>query len=223
MSFNYGGKIVTDGLVLHLNAANPKSYVSGSTTWNDLSRGGNNGALVNGPTFNSANGGSIVFDGVDDYISTSSLYANKVEFTINIWVKLNATTIGRVLCVDDGAGYFGLGFYDTTGKIYWVAYDISSKIAISTNTIETNTIYNFTGTWKGNDYVKLYINGNLDSQSSSTLASTGISNNSTLIKLFKNSTIYASGNIYNVSMYNRALSAQEILQNFNATKGRFNL
>jgi hypothetical protein len=66
MSFNYSPKIVTDGLVLYLDAANTKSYVSGSTVWNDLSRSGYNGTLTNGPTFNISNGGSISFDGVDD-------------------------------------------------------------------------------------------------------------------------------------------------------------
>ncbi len=68
MAFNYSPRVVTDGLVLYLDAANQYSYVSGSTSWNDISRGGNNGILTNGPTYNSANGGSIVFDGTNDLI-----------------------------------------------------------------------------------------------------------------------------------------------------------
>jgi hypothetical protein len=64
-----GPNIVTDGLVLYLDAANQKSYPGTGTTWNDLSGNGNNGTLVNGPTFNSDNNGSIVFDGVDDYVN----------------------------------------------------------------------------------------------------------------------------------------------------------
>ena len=91
MAFNYSPKIVTDGLVLYLDAANPNSYVSGSTSWRDISRGGNNGTLVNGPTFNSANGGSIVFDGVDDNISFSGNTFNYSPGTsggisLEIWV-----------------------------------------------------------------------------------------------------------------------------------------
>jgi hypothetical protein len=66
MAFNYSPKIVTDGLVLYLDAANSKSYVSGSTTWSDLSRGGNNGTLTNGPTYSSAKGGIIILDGSND-------------------------------------------------------------------------------------------------------------------------------------------------------------
>jgi hypothetical protein len=80
--------IVTDGLVLYLDAANTKSYVSGSTTWNDMSGFSNNGTLVNGPTFNSANGGSIVFDGVNDYVDCNSTIVNlNSSFTFASWVK----------------------------------------------------------------------------------------------------------------------------------------
>jgi hypothetical protein len=66
MAFSYSPKIVTDGLVLYLDAGNPYSYVSGSTNWNDLSRSMLSGSLVNGPTYNTGSLGSIVFDGVDD-------------------------------------------------------------------------------------------------------------------------------------------------------------
>ena len=69
MAFSFSPRIVTDGLVLYLDAANQRSYPGSGTTWSDISRGGNNGTLVNGPTFDPGNGGSIVFDGVDDYVS----------------------------------------------------------------------------------------------------------------------------------------------------------
>jgi hypothetical protein len=79
MAFNYSPKIVTDGLVLCLDAANNRSYPGSGTAWTDLSRGGNNGALTNGPTFNSANGGSIVFDGTNDYVEIPTRNTN-LEF-----------------------------------------------------------------------------------------------------------------------------------------------
>ena len=100
MSFSYSPKVVTDGLVLYLDAANPKSYVSGSTAWNDVSRGGNNGTLTNGPTFNSANGGSIVFDGVNDYVALgniSSLILANNQFTISYWLRMTGTARGDFL------------------------------------------------------------------------------------------------------------------------------
>jgi len=67
MAFANGSRIVTDGLVLALDASDRNSFVSGSTIWNDLSGNGNNGTLVNGPTFDSGSGGSIVFNRSTQY------------------------------------------------------------------------------------------------------------------------------------------------------------
>ena len=79
MSFNNGPTIVTNGLVLALDAGDRNSYVSGSTTWFDLT-GVNNGTLVNGPTFNTGSGGSIVFDGSNDYCGFNSFdFGNEFE------------------------------------------------------------------------------------------------------------------------------------------------
>jgi hypothetical protein len=218
-----GPNIVKDGLIFYLDPGSPNSYFDKtSTVIKDISGRTNNGTLINGPTYSSANGGSILFDGIDDYVLTS-LKANRVEFTIDIWAKLVTTTNGVNLCVDDGAGYFGLGFYNATQKIQMACYDTSAKSAISTNVINPNVIYNFTGTWKGGDYVNLYINGVFDSQSSTTLAPTGIGSNANAIKLCKNGSFYVSGNIYDILLYNRALTAQEIQQNHNSTKSRFGL
>ena len=95
MAFNYSPKTVTDGLVLYMDAANSKSYVSGSTTWNDISRSGNNGTLINGPTFNSSNGGSIVFDGTNDTTNLGNiLNIGLNSWTISCWFKINSYTSG---------------------------------------------------------------------------------------------------------------------------------
>ena len=214
--------IVTTNLVLNLDAGNASSYPGTGVNWFDISGNSNNGTLTNGPTFNSANGGSIVFDGTDDYVSTS-LLATKLEFTIFMWVKLNQTLNNDVLCVDDGSGYLFLGFADSTNKIYMGAFDSSSKIAKSTNVINTNQIYNFVGTYKANETVKLYINGFLDSQSATTLAATGIGANVSPLKFFKNASSYSNGNIYQTLLYSRAITDTEVLQNFNATKSKFGL
>jgi hypothetical protein len=95
MAGSVAPNMVTDGLVLYLDAANTKSYISGSTIWNDISTGGNNGSLTNGPTFNNGNGGSIVFDGTNDYVNLGSTLNfsnyNSSGFTISFWVKINST------------------------------------------------------------------------------------------------------------------------------------
>ena len=91
MAFGNGPRIITNGLVLALDAADRNSYVSGSTTWTDLSGNGRNATLTNGPTFNSENGGCIVFDGVDDY-ALSSLSVNSItNVTIQCWVNISST------------------------------------------------------------------------------------------------------------------------------------
>jgi hypothetical protein len=87
MAVNYSPKIITDGLVLYLDAANTRSYPGSGTVWSDLSRGGNNGTLRNGPTFNSGNGGSIVFDGVNDYASfPNNTNLDNQKITMENWV-----------------------------------------------------------------------------------------------------------------------------------------
>ena len=87
MSVEGGPDIVTNGLVLYLDAANNRSIVSGSTTWFDLSRNGNTGSLINGPTYSSANGGSIVFDGANDYVACGNLTTLN-NMSIGMWVKV---------------------------------------------------------------------------------------------------------------------------------------
>ena len=83
--------IVTDGLILYLDAANTKSYISGSTDWYDLTTYNNDGTLTNGPTFSSTNGGSIVFDGVNDYVqvNNSDILNPTQTITLSVWSKFN--------------------------------------------------------------------------------------------------------------------------------------
>ena len=126
MAFNYSPKIVTDGLVLYMDAANSKSYVSGSTTWNDISRSGNNGTLINGPTFNSSNGGSIVFDGTNDYVnlSDSDNWFYTGNFTIEFWYYFNS--------VPDSLGQF---FYNqrVNGDNYFFIFACSKQFIKENN------------------------------------------------------------------------------------------
>ena len=227
MAFNYSPKIVTDGLVLALDAANPKSYVSGSTTWGDLSRGGNNGTLTNGPTYSSANGGSIVFDGVDDFVETvsgSSTVALTSQASAFCWFKTTTSAAGNFI---RQRGTTDNGFEITitsTGKISGAAFLGSWQ-----NTPPSNLSYN-DNLWHN---VVMTINGTIitiyvDSNSiySSSLGNTNLNtgNGRVRIGLHPNGTANRyNGNIASTQLYNRALSAQEVLQNYNATKTRYGL
>lgn len=226
MAFNYSPKIVTDGLVLYLDAANSKSYVSGSTTWNDISRGGNNGTLTNGPTFNSANGGSIVFDGTNDYVQANA--TNSSYFSLSVWVKYSqffSDNQGYPIIINNTSPSNGYMLYQSTdfpynrAKIFVVTTSLKALDTITL--LSTNIWYNIVSTYDGS-FIRLYLNGTLDNSISQT--GTVISNpGSLLIGKLSYASSYFNGNVSNTQIYNRALTAQEVLQNYNATKTRFGL
>ena len=109
MSGSISRKLVTDGLILYIDAANSKSYPDSGTTWFDLTSNNNNGVLTNGPTFDSANGGSIVFDGVDDYVKppAASLF-QFTDFTLASWVKTDILNTNQYIV--DTSNSFSNGF-----------------------------------------------------------------------------------------------------------------
>jgi hypothetical protein len=229
MAFNYSPKIVTDGLALYLDAANSKSYVSGSTSWNDISRTGVNGTLTNGPVFNSGSGGNITFDGNNDYIdlsSATSLWTS--NFTINFYIKSNV--LGNQFIFSNGS-------YGSAATNIWFDGGGLNNFAVhlrrtdGTGAIGYNftlpTSYNALGYYSvvyntGDNTLKLYQNSNLVENKSTSLVDPSWMPNGWRLG---NSSGWSSvsGSIYNFSIYNRALTAQEVLQNYNATKTRFGL
>ena len=218
MAFQRGPNIVTNGLVLALDAGNPKSYVNGSTIWYDRSGNANNGTLTNGPTFNSADGGSIVFDGTNDYVNFNNIF-NFTVGTISVWFKTsNAGSSYRALI--NKSESWGLFLKDNILITYdWGnATDRTTALNVATNTWQ-NAVMSFNetiGTPSNN--ATIYLNGNL------VLTTTvkWLSFFAFQISAQNNSQNF-SGNISNSLVYNRALSAQEIEQNYNAQKSRFNL
>ena len=215
MAFNYSPKIVTNGLVLCLDAGNVKSYVSGSTSWNDLTSNQNVGTLTNGPTFNTGSGGSIVFDGVNDYLNLGNPSTlNILNFTVCAWAKSSTFT-----------NYQNIIFKGTTTGQYGIALNSSGDWTIQPNTgftgdiLSLNTWNFFVGTYNGTQ-ITAYRNGVQKQQYS--IAQSYFGSIITVGTDTVNSR-YFNGNIAQVSIYNRALSATEILQNYNATKTRFGL
>jgi len=242
MSFSNGPTTITNGLVLALDAADRNSYPGSGTSWRDLSGNNNTGTLTNGPTFNSGNGGSIVFDGVDDYVNCgniSSLILSNNQFTANYWVRMAGSNRGDLFSIKNfNASQDDIGFFiDTNNKLY--AYfkvqgvvtnnGVGSGYAsISTTTFLRNTIYNITFGKDASQKIFMYVNGVLDNNTYSTTTNTAtvattpfwIASNKTGATT---PTLGWNGNVYNTQIYNRALSSTEILQNYNATKTRFGL
>ena len=230
-----GPNIVTSGLVLSLDAANVKSYPGSGTTWRDLSGNSNNGTLTNGPTFSSANGGSIVFDGINDYVECGTTLGPLNSWTANAWV-INRKTTGAAIFVARSGGSplydqnIILGWGSTVNNRFYVSGKTTTGVYFSSCTSSfspnTSSIYNVVGCFDApSTTLSLYINGVLDnSKVVGTLFTTG-SNLFTQIGCSDGLTLgnFASGNIYNASIYNRALTASEVLQNYNSIKSRFNL
>lgn len=218
MSFNYSPRIVTDGLVFYLDAANTKSYVSGSNTWTNISQISNNGTLTNGPTFNIGSGGSIVFDGVDDSVVSANTIniTGSAARTMNIWFRSTGTISTR-----QALAYFGSEA--ANGRSYIEIEGSQFKFntgAVSLGgAVVANTWYNGAITFNGSTLL-VYLNGVQVNIGTPTL-NTGTGN--LILGRFVTNVFPLTGNIAQFSLYNRALSAQEVLQNYNATKTRFGL
>lgn len=233
MSTVTGGlNIIKDGLVLYLDAANTLSYPGSGVVWNDLTKNNNNGILTNGPTFSSANGGSIVFDGTDDYVNcgnNSSL--NLGAMTIAAWVKPSTNVTNyRAIIADESVGgspwNYRLYLLQGAGT---VVYDIVSGTgsASLTSTIAIND-----DKWHYVCGVRITVNGTVNLYIDGILNKTGTdsSSRSTLgnqVWIGRSPYVGGSypfiGNIANAQIYNQALTATQIAQNYNAVKTRFGL
>lgn len=229
MAFNYSPKVVTDGLILYLDASNSRSYVSGSTAWNDLSRIGSNGALVNGPTFSTANAGSIVFDGTNDFVnmgSGSALTSNTL--TLDCWFNCGSVNAVKYIVMKAADTGFArdYGFTTTVGNtINWFFGNNNPQFVslTSTVTIGQNVWVNATATRNGSLSV-LYINGVANVSASYAFTQNNLGQPLYIGNLIiPNAGRYFQGSFATVRLYNRGLSATEVLQNYNATKTRFGL
>jgi hypothetical protein len=228
-----GPNIVTNGLVLALDAANTKSYISGSTTWNDLSGNSNNGTLTNGPTYNSSNGGSIVFDGTNDYIDlgNKTLNIELQDKSACVWLYQNTTPGSLAGIIDkefDGGGssYGGWGFWisNTNRMMFWLQgqkdiTDAGSRTI--TNNIWQHIVFSYNYSTKS---VSFYLNGTLNSTVTNATIVEKVSDTTTLkIGAFRGGGNVFNGRISNTLIYNRQLTSLEIQQNYNGQKARFGL
>ena len=208
--------IITNGLIMYLDAANINSYSGTGTAWNDLSPYKRNATLTNSPTFSSSNGGNIVFDGNDDYapFPTSNLPYGSSPSTISAWAYSNNTSGFKWIISYGNAAVSQARFLGVSGTDYYFG-GFGNDIIVSG--AQANKWFNIVGVYEG--YVtNLYINGQL--------ATSGVKNwntvaNNAQVGRQVNFSEYWSGNISNVSIYSTALNASQVLQNYNAVKGRF--
>jgi len=224
-----GPEIVEDGLVLALDAGNTKSYPGSGTTFYDLSGNGNNGTLTNGPTYSGSNGGSIVFDGSNDYVSTNYT-ATFQDFTLCGFVKANNPN-GRLWedIIDsydiDSSDWCRITLYQ--GKPSFEIDANSTRSSVRSATIATaDQWYHIVGVRSGTTGY-LYINGILNNQNSVTgnVISADTDSQFVIGNISRPTSLTEgwNGNIAQASIYNKALTASEIQQNFNALRSRYGI
>lgn len=235
MSFNTGPNLIRDGLILYWDAANSKSYPGNGSTWTELTDLTYTGTLTNSPAFSSNTAkGSLVFDGTNDYVATNyTTPFGTSNLTIGIWFRFTATQLSALFSKRIGASSYEQLSIFISGDAF--GNSAGTKIVIndfnnpaSRNAITTGS-YN-DGLWhyltlvRGSSDNKLYIDGIL--ADTTTAAKPNLSSSSRLfIGVFgENQSVlgnYFNGGLSIVQVYNRALSLDEVTQNWNALKLRF--
>jgi hypothetical protein len=207
-------------------------YVPSTAIWKDLSKGNYNGTLTNGPTYDTNNYGSIVFDGVNDYVQVTSPFGNidwsTRAWSISAWMKLD--TQGNRCLVNlnsSSTSNYVLTNVWTNNRSYWYFIKNSTSTQFSfnqtTSNFTINEIFHFTMTYNGSgitsNNIFFYKNGvpliTTVGGAASVANQSGLQIGGTNYPL--------DGNVYNFMMYNKVLSPTEVLQNYNTTKTRFGL
>ena len=236
MALKYGPRIVVDGLVLALDAADINSYPESGTTWYDVSGNGNNSTLQGGTTYNTSNNGILQLDATDDLILAPSCNAlgGLPQQALEIWVKTpglgSGQSIGGLICPDYGQ----ISYIDSGGNVVYYNYSTDGGypgVYLFSNS--TSGVSVFDNKWhhivctRGDVTYNIYIDGISRASGASGGTWTGAniwSSMSTSIGNNPNNSGYLfNGSIGLVKIYRKYLSQQEVQQNFNATKTRFGL
>ena len=230
MSVHGGPNIIEDGLVLCLDAANPKSYPGSGTTWFDLSRNKNNGTLVNGVNYDDSSG-SMTFDGVNDYVSLTSTdlrFGGLNSFTFDFFIKSPHSTNNQTIFSNGNVTTPGNGIWffkrrsGLDNKLTFHGYSTNPRIdLVSTNIIPDNIFCAVSLTFNGIDTYNVFINGQLENTISTNPIASATGNS--FIGSTGGTGSFFSSNVYSSKIYNKALSLSEIQQNFNATRGRYGI
>ena len=222
MSLNHSPAIVTDGLVLCLDAANQRSYPKSGTTWSDL-KGSNDGTLTNEPTFDSANKGSLTFDGTNQYveIANSSQFHNQ-RMTASIWINPQAVNTSNYTHLfwkkHTNSPYtsFGLWLEQSTRNIYG-GFGQNHESSGSIIPLDEWTFVSLT--YDGS-YRRIFLNGLLDVETADSNHTIQYDSNPILLA-YGDYNLEFNGKISIAQIYNRALTGDEVRQNYLATRGRY--
>ena len=225
MPINYCPRIVTDGIILYLDAGNIKSYSGSGTTWTDISTNNHNATLTNGPTYNSDNGGCIVFDGTNDHavLDSSFQVSTSGTYSFEAWIYKTATSVnnagmlisggyggdkdGIIISTEDFGTAGPIRIFSINGTCAAIYYNGVSQTLREGNDA-TLTTFNL------NEWIHIVVTGiNVNSVDG---AAHHIGQNN-------NNTNQFTGRISNIKLYDRTLTAAEVKQNFNKLRWRFGI
>jgi hypothetical protein len=236
MGLKHHPRVVTDGLVMYLDAANTRSYSGSGNTANGLI-GGIGGTLVNGVGFGSTNNGSFIFDGTNDYIDIpSTTLLNSTTFSLSFWINNNAFNglyvtgaVSNGLYTLFGTGSNYQGFTNTFSGAIQIGLNSNSVATVNESNFLLNNWYHYVAVYDGSGVgnsgkFKIFINAVQKTLTYDALMPSTPYNSGFTTKLGYapgSGYPYFNGNISQVQLYNRALTQQEISQNYNATKMRY--
>lgn len=225
MSLGHGSSIVRNGLVLHLDAANPKSYPGSGTTWNDLSGNGNDSLLINSPTYSVSNAGIFSLDGTNGWINcgNASVFSPPL-LTASIMVRCASFATRPHLFGRGAAGAGNFYMVVETNGTFRFYNDIGSNWAIAANTpaFPLDTWTYVTVTHDGS-FSRIFYNGVLQVAKARVGTLRNWQSNSLQIGTISSGSRLINGNVAFAQLHNRALSVNEILQNFEATRSRYGI
>ena len=221
MTLSHSPKIVTSGLALYLDAANIKSYPGSGSIWNDLSGNNNHIDLINSPTFSSTDGGRITFNGSTQYGTIAS--NSSLTFSQPTVIIACTPAGGTPIAKGRYGSYWNYGLTGISTTSFKARNNNNDVSSATYSTISNTNI--FAAVWDGTN-VNFYLNGTFLSQSSSFYSPVANNSQNLTIAVAQNATgfqEYYSGSISAIWVYNRALSASEISQNFSALRGRYRI
>lgn len=224
MAISYNSSIVTSGLVLCLDAGNPRSYIGTGTTWRDVGGNFSPSSLVNGPTYTSTNGAFFTFDGVDDYgtVQNTTLGNGDLAWTCSAWVKtttaVSSLGTGSVLSNASGGPVYSMMGVNNGKIVYWTYQNSAWAQKLGNATVNDNIWHMLTWVNYTNSTMDMYVDGALDAN----VANSTSGNNNPIDRLGGSWAASFSGSISQILIYQSiSLTATQVLQNFNAHRGRY--
>lgn len=225
MTVNYNPGIVSSGLVFCIDAGNPRSYPGSGTTVYDATNTQPTTSMLNGTTYTSGTSGYWTMDGIDDYIGGSNLSTTLAGGTMEIWTYITAINRQQgFFALNSGIGYINFWMPGTNNMRWEVIGTTGSAYSTinATTTSVINTWYHFVGTFNGSNNTTIYVNS--VAETSQTMTNQPSGSYTAGIQVGRYDSSYPSASRISIArFYNRALTAAEVSQNFNATRGRYGI